>query len=214
MKDLVIIGASGFGRETAWLVERINKISASWKLLGFMDDALEMQGITVNGYPVLGTTAEINRYDAYYVCAVGSAKIRKQIIDRIRKDNEEVRFATLIDPSVELSEHVVIGEGSILCAHSILTVNIEIGQHVIINLGCTIGHDVVIGDFVTAYPSVNVSGNVKIDDCAELGTGSQIIQGMKIGRGSVLGAGSVVISDIADHSLAAGVPARIIRSIP
>ena len=38
MKDLIIFGASGFGREVAWLVERINNSSPTWNLLGFIDD--------------------------------------------------------------------------------------------------------------------------------------------------------------------------------
>ena len=74
--------------------------------------------------------------------------------------NSGVRFATIVDPSVILSKSVSIGEGTIICAGTIATVDISIGKHVIINLDCTLGHDDVIGDFVTICPSVNVSGNV------------------------------------------------------
>ena len=58
MKDLIIIGASGFGREVAWLVERINKINPTWNLLGFLDDNEKIQGKEINGYKVLGKTTE------------------------------------------------------------------------------------------------------------------------------------------------------------
>ena len=83
MKNLIIIGASGFGREVAWLVERINKANPTWNLMGFIDDAPDMQGKTVNGYAVLGTTEDVSKFDAHYVCAIGSAKIRELIINRI-----------------------------------------------------------------------------------------------------------------------------------
>ena len=44
LKNLIIIGASGFGREVAWLVERINKVCPTWNLIGFLDDADDLQG--------------------------------------------------------------------------------------------------------------------------------------------------------------------------
>ena len=74
MKDLIIIGASGFGREVAWLVERVNKVSETWNLIGFLDDNKSLQGTDVNGYEVLGTTDDAGRFpDAYFVCAIGAA---------------------------------------------------------------------------------------------------------------------------------------------
>ena len=89
--------------------------------------------------------------------------------------------------------------------------NISIGCHVIINLDCTIGHDAIINDFATLYPSVNVSGITNIGHAAELGTGMQIIQGKKIGNYSIIGAGAVVVRDIPDKCTAVGSPARPIK---
>lgn len=61
MNDLIIIGASGFGREVVWLVERINRFNPTWNLLGFMDDNSEIQNEEINGYRVLGTTNDIDK---------------------------------------------------------------------------------------------------------------------------------------------------------
>lgn len=212
MKNLIIIGASGFGREVAWLVERINQKNPTWNLLGFIDDNDDIRDNIINGYKVLGRTDSIDIYeDTYFVCAVGASKTRERIIDKIIAIKSDIKFATLIDPSVELSELVKIGEGSIICAHTILTVNIEIGSHVIINLDCTIGHDAVLKDYVTLYPSVNVSGATVIGHCSELGTGMQIIQGKAVGDYSIVGAGAVVVKDIPDYCTAVGSPARPIK---
>ena len=212
MKDLIIIGASGFGRETAWLVERINNVSPTWNLLGFIDDNDDLKGKEINGYPVLGTTSDMQNYDnAYFSCAIGSSSVRKRIVERIKANNNNVLFATLIDPSVEYSDLVEIGEGCIICAHTLLTVNISIGEHVIINLDCTIGHDAVLNDYVTLYPSVNVSGTTIIGTCSELGTGMQIIQGKTIGNHTIVGAGAVVVKDIPDNCTAVGSPAKPIK---
>lgn len=212
LKDIIIFGASGFGREVAWLIERINKIAPEWNLLGFMDDAEEIQGTEINGYKVLGKMENIHKYnDAYFVCAVGASKTREKIINRMKEANPDIKFGTVIDPSVEMSELVTIGEGTIICAHTVITVNIVIGNHVIINLDCTIGHDAVIKDFVTLYPSVNLSGITSIGYCSELGTGMQVIQGKTVGDYSIVGAGAVVVKDIPAKCTAVGSPARPIK---
>lgn len=72
-------------------------------------------------------------------------------------------------------------------------------------------NDDIIHDYVTIYPNVNVSGNVEVGECSELGTGMQIIQGKNIGKESIIGAGAVVIRDIPDKCTAVGSPARVIK---
>lgn len=212
MKDLIIIGASGFGREVAWIVERINKVQKTWNMIGFLDDNDEIQGKMINEYPVLGKTDVANEYpDAFFVCAVGSSKVREKIISKIKEDFPNIKFGTLIDPSVEMSDMVEIGEGSIICAHTIITVNVKIGKQVIVNLDCTIGHDAVLNDFVTLYPSVNVSGATNIGCASELGTGMQIIQGKTIGDHTIVGAGAVVVKDLPNKCTAVGSPAKPIK---
>lgn len=209
MKDLVIFGASGFGREVAWLVERINKVDPTWNLLGFMDDDDSIQGSEINGYKVLGKTENVSDFpEAYFVCAVGASKIRETIVSNMKVINPDIKFGTLIDPSVEISDLVAIGEGTIICAHTIITVNITIGNHVIINLDCTIGHDAVLHDFVTLYPSVNVSGITDIGHAVELGTGMQIIQGKFIEDYALIGAGAVVVRDITEAGTYVGTPVK------
>ena len=212
MKDLYIIGAGGLGRETAWLVERINAVCPTWNLKGFIDDDASMHGASEDGYPVIGGCDYLinSQKDCWVVCAVGSAKTRKQIINLL-SDCTYIHFATLVDPSVLASSSVKIGKGAIICAGTILTVDITVGSHVIINLDCTVGHDAAIKDYVTIYPSVNVSGNVTVGECVELGTGMQIIQGKNIGRESIIGAGAIVTKNIPEKCTAVGSPAKPIK---
>ncbi len=212
MKDLIIIGASGFGREVAWLVERINEKDSTWNILGFIDDNHEIQNTLIDGYKVIGTTEDVGQYpDTFFICAVGASKTREKIINKVKEYNPNIKFGTVIDPSVEMSNRVKIGEGTIICAHTIITVDISIGSHVIINLDCTIGHDAVLKDYVTLYPSVNVSGNTNIGHAVELGTGMQIIQGKTVGDYSIIGAGAVVVKDIPEKCTAVGSPAKPIK---
>lgn len=214
MKKLYIIGAGGFGREVAWLVERINSIEPVWELQGFLDDDPKKQGTTEGRHRVVGGCGLLKdlKEETWIVCAVGAAAIRRRIIEKIQRyGNKNIKSAVLIDPSVLCSSSVSVGEGSIICAGTILTVDITIGKHVIINLDCTVGHDAEIGDYVTVCPSVNVSGCARVEQGAELGTGAQIIQGKRIGKGTVLGAGAVAVRDLPDECTAVGAPAKPIK---
>ena len=210
MEDLYIIGAGGFGREVAWIVERINSIKPTWNLKGFIDDNETLWGSTEGEYRVFGGCEYLSALeDVYAVCAVGSSNVRKKIIEKLK--DTSVKFATLVDPSVLYSNSVKIGEGAIVCAGTIITVDVNIGDHVIVNLDCTIGHDAVIDDFVTIYPSVNVSGNVLIGECSELGTGTQIIQGKKVISNTIIGAGAIVVKDCLESGTYVGSPAKKIK---
>lgn len=210
MKDLYIIGAGGFGREVAWLVERINNVQPTWNLKGFIDDNESLWGRYEDDYRIIGGCDYLLSLDeVYVVCAVGSARVRKIIIEKLK--DSAVKFATVVDPSVILSKRVEIGDGTIICAGTVITVDIKIGKHVIINLDCTIGHDAILEDYVTVYPSVNISGNTHISECSELGTGMQIIQGKKIGSNVIVGAGAVVVKDCIESGTYVGSPAKRIK---
>ncbi|MCF0170145.1 acetyltransferase [Fusobacterium varium] len=209
MKDVVIIGAGGFAREVAWLIEEINKKNEQWNILGFIDDNSENVGKSLNGYKIIGNTDYLNEMNKniYAVIAIGNGKTRKKIVEKLKKR----KFGILIHPNVSISDTISIGEGSIICSGNILTVNISIGKHVIINLDCTIGHDAVIKNFSTFLPGTNLSGETIVEECSTLGTGSTVIQGIKIGKNVMVGAGAVVIRDIIDDSTAVGNPARTIK---
>lgn len=212
LKPLYIIGAGGFGREVAWLVERVNHISPTWDFKGFIDDNSSLWGTEADGYKIHGGHEVLESFpsNVWCVLAIGNAQVRKSGINRLEAFSH-IHFATLIDPNTEMSDRINIGEGSIICAGTIITVDVNIGSHCIINLDCTIGHDAFIDDFVTLYPSVNISGAVSIGRITELGTGAQVIQGVNIGNRTIIGAGAVVIRDIESDVTAVGNPIKIIK---
>lgn len=213
MKDIAIFGAGGFGREVHMLISQMNGVSNEWNFIGYYDDDANKIGQTVNGYKVLGGIDALNSYpeELFVILAIAEPRIKKSVVENI--SNHLVKYPILIHPSVILgdSHHIEIGEGTIICANTVATVNIRIGQHVILNLACTIGHDTIIGDYCSFMPAINISGEVVIEDCVYVGTGAKIINQLKIGSNTIVGAGAVVAKDLPSFCTAVGVPAKPIK---
>lgn len=111
----------------------------------------------------------------------------------------------MIDPAVMTSSRHGLEMENIICAGTIMTIDYSMSDFNIVNLDCTIGHDVKIEYYVTVYPSVNISGCVAIGSVSEIGTGTNIIQEIHIGEKTIIGAGSVVVRDIDGYCTAMGV---------
>jgi sugar O-acyltransferase (sialic acid O-acetyltransferase NeuD family) len=210
-KKIAIFGAGGFGLEVASLINRINSIKDEWEIIGFFDDNPRQN--VINGYKVLGGIDTLNGWESqiFVALALGIPKIRKIVKDKIINSN--IRYPTLIDPSVIFGSRVfiTIGEGSIICAGTILTTNIDIGNYVIVNLSCTVGHETRIDDFSSFMPACNISGEVQIGKCNYWGTGAKIINQKKIGDNVVGGAGAVLIDDFPDNVTVIGIPGKIVK---
>jgi sugar O-acyltransferase (sialic acid O-acetyltransferase NeuD family) len=205
--ELLVYGAGGFGREVAWLA---GEASPPARVVAYVDDAAA--GSALHGIPVLGLAEAVRRYPrAAFVVAVGSGSAREEMA--AKAVSAGLSPARLVHRRVEMSGTVAIGEGTVVCAGCILTVDITIGAHVQINLDCTVGHDTVIEDYVTLAPGVHVSGCVRLERGSYIGTGASIINGtidepLVVGAGATIGAGAVVTRSIPPGVTAVGIPAR------
>lgn len=210
MKNIVIIGAGGVGRETSLIIRKINELESTWNLIGFIDDNKDNWGKVINGYSVIGgiDSLELLTPDTYVVIAIANYQVKKKIVNKI---GNKFKFATIVHPKVWVHDYMKVGEGTIIYEGTIITANVEVGNHVIISPKCGIGHDSIIKDYVSLLWNVNVSGNDLIEEGVMIGSGSTIIQGKKVGKGSTIGAGAVIIGDIDSFSTAVGVPAKVIK---
>ena len=210
MKNIVIVGAGGVGRETSLIIQQINELKSTWNLIGFIDDDVNSWGNVINGYPVIGGMDSLEKLslDTYVVVAIANYKVKKRIVNKI---NNRFKFATIVHPRVLINDYMTLGEGTIIYEGAILTTNIKVGNHVIISPKCGIGHDSIIKDYVSLLWNVNISGNDIIEEGVMMGSASTVIQGKKIGKGSTVGAGAVVIDNIDSYSTVVGVPAKVIK---
>lgn len=208
MKDLIIIGGGGFAKEVIWLANDCNR-----KIRGVLDDSVETHNTQIQGAEVLGDVSSwVNYKDCDFIIAIGSPRTRLKVLERMLTFGKP-EFATLIHPSVWLSNTVSIGKGSIICAGSILTADVNLGKHNILNLNVTVGHECEFADYVTVAPMVAVSGNVKLECLVEVGTGAVIRQGLTLNDGSMLGMGAVLTKNIPERMIYAGNPAKKLKEI-
>jgi sugar O-acyltransferase (sialic acid O-acetyltransferase NeuD family) len=170
------------------------------KLICFVDDDYVIEGTR--------PLSEFNPKKYALMVAVADSKDRYDIVQRLPK---ETQFFTFIHPTALLMEDVEIGEGSFIGAYSILTTNVKIEKHAILNRGNHIGHDCKIGNYFSAMPGSIVSGNVTIYDLVYMGNNSSIREKLSIHSLSTIGMNSAVVKHIEIPGTYVGCPAIKIK---
>ena len=212
--DLVLIGAGGFGRETAEAVRDLIGAGASWRLLGYLDDDPARSGTLVDGVPVLGSIRELlDMPDARAVVCTGrpgNYVSRPRIVADLGLPAE--RFATIVHQTAVVSMSSRVGPGSVILAQCTLTAAVTVGRHVAVMPQVTLTHDDVIEDFATVASGVCLGGGVRVGRSAYIGSGALVREGLTIGPYAMVGMGAVVTRDVPAREVWAGCPARRLRA--
>jgi sugar O-acyltransferase (sialic acid O-acetyltransferase NeuD family) len=210
-----LFGAGGFGREVIPMVpgclgaedQKDNFGKPFFVTRDGQDDSL-------NGYDVI---SEANFFDLPKTCfnvAISESKLRERIVGICLSHG--VKPLSIIHKNVIFFDQNFLGEGAIICAFSTITSDIRIGDYFHSNIYSYIGHDCIVGDFVTFAPRVSCNGHVHIQNHAYIGTGAVIREGsaqnpLTIGEGAIVGMGAVVTKDVEAHTTVIGNPARFLR---
>ncbi len=213
-KKIVLIGAGGFGREVARIIESINRNTKQYELLGFLDDGPQFnQNSVVRGYPWLGKTDWIldHKDDVVCNCTVGDAATKAKIMSRLM--DQGVQFETIIAPTAGIAEETEIGPGCVFYWNAGISVDCKVGTGVLLNDGVKLGHDVVIGDYTSIMPGTRISGGCIIGEQVNIGGQAFIIPGKKVGDRARIAAGSIVFSNVRAGTTVLGNPAKRMREL-
>jgi sugar O-acyltransferase (sialic acid O-acetyltransferase NeuD family) len=211
MRDLVIIGCGGFGRESADVVDAINEAAPTWNLVGFVDDSPSDENaarVHRRGRALLGSLESVaaTRQGLHFSVGIADAAIRRTVAEAAEAAG--LTPATLIHPRAVIGASTDIGVGAVVCACAQVGPDVTIGRHVHLDRASQIGHDSVIEDFATVHPAAVVSGGCRVGHDVELGTNCTVLPGVVIGARAVVGAAACVVHDVPPTSTVKGVPAR------
>ncbi len=214
MKRIVLYGAGGFGRETAYLIDVINYCNPGtyWFLGYLVDKEFYKPNVTINGYPLLGAEDWIlNNKDVYCVCTIANNEIRERVQTTLT--NKGVQFETLIAPYLPIPPSAKIGKGCVIFGNVSISVNTDIGDGVFLNTGVTIGHDVKLHNYTTIMPGTGISGECEIGEKVYIGGHAFIVPKRKVGNSAVIAAGSIVFRNVKAHTTVIGNPAKRMEAL-
>jgi sugar O-acyltransferase (sialic acid O-acetyltransferase NeuD family) len=204
--NLIILGAGNVG---AFIAYNLPLFEGNYNLLGFLDDDSKKHDKFLAGYKILGSIAKLNdspSNTAVAVC-VASPIVRKKIVERI--NSKDFHFPNLIASRSWLSNAVSVGKGIIIYPGVSVNYESKIGDFVIINMNCGIGHNTTISDYCTLAPGVNTAGFTFFEECVDAGIGACTRQNVRIGKNSIVSGEAMVLADVPENSLAMGVPAVV-----
>lgn len=209
MKDLVIVGAGGMGREILQWVKDINKVNKTWEIKGFIDDDTDALLSFNCHYKVIGSIKDyIPNENEVFVCAIGHPRTKQQIVEMLK--NKGAKFTSIVHPLAYIGDENVIGEGMIAYPRACVTTNVRIGDFVAL-LSSSVGHDAVIGDYTTISAYTDITGGCCLGERVFIGTHVSVIPGRTIGSDAYLCAGSVIMSDVKPGVKMLGNPAKAIN---
>lgn len=205
------VGIIGFGAFTREIIPRLNQhfdifVSANYiKKINETNMKNYLQKHKANLYEL--ESFDKNKYTALITLTNGLQ--REEIYNSLPKDTI---YYTFIDKNaIVFDADNSIGKGSIICAGTVITANVQIKEFVQINLNCTVGHDAILDSFTTYAPGVNISGRCKIGAFSYLGTNSSIRDNIEMGEHIIVGAQSTVVKNIVEKGVYAGVPAKKLK---
>lgn len=200
---LLILGAGGHGK----VVAETAMLTGLWDEIAFLDNDSTLNRVI--GIPVIGTFDTYHNHKETYsnaIVAIGNNHNRLTWLTTLEQAGYKI--PVIIHPSSILSGFCEIESGTVVLAGVVVNANARIAKGCILNTSSTIDHDCVIGNGVHISPGTNISGTVTINDFSWLGVGSKIVNNITIGSNVIVAAGAVVINDIPDSVMVAGVPAQ------
>lgn len=207
MRDLLIIGARGYGRE----VYSLALSSAGWGtrfvVKGFLDDKTDALD-SFEGYPPILSSVESYEVQAndIFVCALGDVRYKTKYAQMILNKGGE--FTTLIHSTAFIDPMSTIGKGCLIGAFTYVACGVVIDDFATIQHHVTFGHDVHVSKWCQINSQSFMGGWVEVAERATIHTGAKVLPNLSVGQGAIVGAGAVVTKPIDNETTVIGVPAR------
>ena len=210
MRNLIIIGAGGCGREVLQWAKDINEKEKRWNIRGFLDDDLDALKDKICDVPVVAKVDDyIPDINDDFVCCIGNSKIRKVVTEKLKAKG--ATFITLIHPNAIIADSCKLGEGVIIYPFVLISDNAAIGDGCIVNMHSSVAHDSVLGEYCTISAHCDITGMCTLGKNVFMGTTSNMVPSSKIGDDAYICAGSTVMGRVRAGKKVLGNPAKIVN---
>jgi sugar O-acyltransferase (sialic acid O-acetyltransferase NeuD family) len=208
LNEIVVVGASGYGREVFQYVRDAAQHDPNIRAKGLIDDDTALRG-QVGGDDIIGDTHtyEIQEHDRFVISA-GSPDVRQTLAQRLA--GRGGKFITLIHPTAYVAPTARMGVGCIVSPYASVGSNAQVEDHVLLVMYASIAHDCRVGRFCSLSPYSAVAGGGTLEAMVFLGSHALVTQMRLVGRESKIAAGAVVYRDVPERSLATGNPAKFL----
>lgn len=206
MKNLIILGAGGMGKEMFYIAKTCIGYGIEFEIKGFLDFPNPDWNTDIYP-PILGLEDDYEiQPDDVFTCSIGEVKLKKKICEKMK--TRGARFQTLICKDAQVNITATIGEGTIVDHFSIVGSDTVIGENCLIQAYTAVGHDCQIGNYVRIDNQCTCVGGTKMLNGSTVHTGSVINHGVVVGENAVVGACSFVIRNVKPNTTVQGNPAR------
>lgn len=207
MKNLIIIGARGFGREIYNIAIQTKEHNTEWTIKGFLDDKPDVLNNFQNYPSILSSVEEYQiEENDIFICALGDVKYKKKYVNIILGKNG--KFTNIIHPTVNLGVNTKIGIGCIICPFTYISNDVTIGNFNTIQSHSAIGHDSNIGNFNQINALTFFGGFTTLGDDITVNPGATILPKTTIGDGAILGINSTILKQVKSNTTVFGTPAK------
>ena len=194
MSRIPIAGGGGFGLELhGYLSADLTSVERPEPpVIGILNDSPDCE--VLRKIPQAQYFGSIQDYqpqpgDAVTI-AIGSAPARRKIAELFQSRNAS--WLTYIHSTALIAETAVIGEGAIICPHSIVNASAQVGANVAVNVFCSIGHGARIGAHSVLSPYCSLSGDSTLGEAGFMGTRATLFPKIVLGNDCVVDAHSLI----------------------
>lgn len=214
-KQIIMLGGVGNASVIAAAIKDARRRGYDeWDVIGYLNDRMQT-GEDLEGLPVMGTLADVPRYldkGCYFINTIyriDGQDLRIAMFEKLGIPDE--RLATFVHPLAYSAGNTIFGPGTVIMPHVSLSSGTTFGRCCLVFANAVVGHNDVIGNYCHFAAQSCTGSYLKIGRGVHIGMNASVRENLTLGDCSSLGAGAVLVKDMQDYEIWAGVPAKFLR---